>query len=503
MDTEIEIKFLVSRDINGSLTDLLPPCQILEHDHRHLANTYYDTASLDLRRAGAGLRIRSQNGDMEQTVKLAGSQVGGLHQRPEYNVALSAHSPDLSLFPASIWPEDIDIYALQQELQPLFCTDFVRQRWLIALNGSEIELALDEGEVQAGERREPILELELELVRGDASVLFELAEQLVQGGGLRLGAVSKAQRGYRLAGLSPMPQLQPLEPTPLAPGEPCEQSMVALLHQALGHWQHHEEGWLSQPGIDWLVQLREGAALVHHILLMFGERVSLRVNSGWVDDLLWLQQQLAWLDRAQMLAHLTADKGHYLRRLDCRKSLLRLLAGQQQNLPDEQRLRELLYSPRYARLVLGLTHWLYRQDWRAGLSREQQSRLLAPVSELAAPLLEDSWQTLRHSALGAEELTAEQYIQQKGKLRRTLMVGLCFSQLFPEAERLGFRMPWLDILRGIEDLDMLSPLPDLSEQLSPAEAEELEQWLARKQGFLLEALEQSRRQALELTPYWR
>ncbi|MCT7653959.1 hypothetical protein MBH78_02535 [Oceanimonas sp. NS1] len=117
-----------------------------------------------------------------------------------------------------------------------------------------------------------------------------------------------------------MPELQALEPPVLQPNESCEQVMVTLLHQALTHWQHHEEGWLARPGIDWLVQLREGAALVHQILLMFGERVSLRVNSGWVDDLLWLQQQLSWLDRAQMLAHLTTDKGHYLRRLDCRKA---------------------------------------------------------------------------------------------------------------------------------------------------------------------------------------
>ncbi|MDP5292095.1 CYTH domain-containing protein [Oceanimonas sp. CHS3-5] len=503
MDTEIEIKFLVSRELNDSLPDLLPPCRILEHDRQHLANTYFDTAELGLRRLGAGLRIRSQNGELEQTVKLAGSQVGGLHQRPEFNVALGVHNPDLSLFPASIWPEGADPQALQQGLQPLFCTDFVRRRWLVELNGAEIELALDEGEVQAGDQREPICELELELVRGDASVLFELAEHLVQGGGLRLGAVSKAQRGYRLAGLSPMPELQALEPVALLPAQSCEQAMVELLHQALAHWQHHEEGWLARPDIDWLVQLREGAALVHQILLMFGERVSLRVNSGWVDDLLWLQQQLSWLDRAQMLAHLTADKGHYLRRLDCRKSLLRLLAEQQQGLPDEHSLRELLHSPRYGRLVLGLTHWLYRQDWRAGLTREQQNQLLAPVASLADPLLEDSWQTLRHSALGGEQLSVAQYIQQKGKLRRNLMVGLCFSRLFPEAERLSFRMPWLDILRGIEDLDMLSPLPELVEKLEADEAEELEQWLARKQGFLLEALEQSRRQALELTPYWR
>ncbi|MCT7653958.1 hypothetical protein MBH78_02530 [Oceanimonas sp. NS1] len=69
--------------------------------------------------------------------------------------------------------------------------------------------------------------------------------------------------------------------------------------------------------------------------------------------------------------------------------------------------------------MLGLTHWLYRQDWHAGLTREQQALLSAPVDELAAPLLEDSWQTLRHSALGADELSVEQYIQQRASCAAT------------------------------------------------------------------------------------
>lgn len=503
MDTEIEIKFLVSRDITDALPELLQSYQILKHDRRHLANTYYDTPDLALRRMDAGLRIRSQDGALEQTIKLAGSQVGGLHQRPEYNVALSLGQPDLARFPVHIWPAGVDPAALQQALQPLFCTDFVRRRWLLAGDGTEIELALDEGEVRAGERREPIRELELELVRGDASLLFELAETLVRQGGLRLGAVSKAQRGYRLAGLSPMPRLRALAPADLRAEDACEQAMVTLLHQGLRHWQYHEDGWMTTSGIDWLVQLREGAALVHQILLMFGELVSHRINSGWIDDLLWLQQQLSWLDRAQMLAHLTADRGHYLRRLDCQKALLAELAQLQARLPDEEQLRELFYGARYGRLLLRLTHWLYRQDWRAGLEPRQSAQLAAPVAGLARERLEDSWHTLRHSALGEPALDGERYIQQKGKLRRNLMVGLCFSSLYPEEERLAFRMPWLDILRGIEDLDRLSPLEDVRERLTAEDREELDDWLARKRHFLLEALEQSRAQALLLEPYWR
>ncbi len=503
MDTEIELKFLVSADVANRLPTLLQSYQILKQDQQHLANTYFDTADLALRKMDAGLRIRSQNGEMEQTVKLAGSQVGGLHQRPEYNVPLTVHTPDLSLFPARIWPEGANPAQIQQSLQPLFSTDFLRRRWLLVVDGTEIELALDEGEIQAGDKREPIHELELELVKGDASQLFELAEILVKEGGLRLGAVSKAKRGYQLAGLSPRLGLHMLEPLALQPGDACEQTMVALLHKGLRHWQHHEEGWLAEPDLEWLVQLREGVSLVHQTLLLFGELVSHRVNSGWIDDLLWLQQQLSWLDRAQMLAHLTGDRGHYLRRLDCQKTLVSQLMAQQAQLPDEAQLRTLFYSPRYGRLMLGLTHWLYRQDWRAGLAPAQTAQLAAPVADLARKWLDDSWHTLRHSALGKPELNGAQYIQQKGKLRRNLMVGLCFSTLYPEVDRMAFRMPWLDILRGIEDLDMLSPLLDLSEDLDEQDGAELDEWLARKQRFLLEALEQSRSQALLLKPYWR
>ncbi|GAA3546473.1 CYTH domain-containing protein [Zobellella aerophila] len=503
MDTEIEIKFLAVDDISGRLPVLLKNYNILKQDQFHLSNTYYDTADLALRRADAGLRIRSKDGVLEQTVKLAGSQIGGLHQRPEYNVGLADHSPDLGLFPAHIWPEGLALDALQQALLPQFCTDFVRRRWLLSCDdGSEIELAFDIGEVRAGEASEPIAELELELCRGDASQLFELAEVLIAQGGLRLGAVSKAQRGYQLAGLSPLPGLRPLEHVPLAAADSCEQAMARMLHQGMAHWQYHEESWLAQPAIELLVQLREGVSLVHQILLMFGPLISHKVNSSWIDDLLWLQQQLSWLDRAQMLAQLSLEKGHYLRKLDCQKEVLRRLQEQGNFLPDEDKLQQLFYSARYARLVLRLTHWLYRQDWRAGVSQQQQVGLAAPVQGLADRLVDDSWQTLRQSALGNPELSRAEYIQQKGKLRRNLMVGLCFGDLYPEAERLAFRMPWLDILRGIEDLDMLTPLEEAYDQLDPEQQQELTLWLDRKQNFLLEALEQSRDQALQQQPYW-
>ncbi|SQD01469.1 putative adenylate cyclase [Escherichia coli] len=57
-----------------------------------------------LRGHDMGLRIRGENGRYEMTMKVAGRVTGGLHQRPEYNVALSEPTLDLAQLPTEVWP---------------------------------------------------------------------------------------------------------------------------------------------------------------------------------------------------------------------------------------------------------------------------------------------------------------------------------------------------------------------------------------------------------------
>ncbi|ART82073.1 hypothetical protein CBP31_05085 [Oceanisphaera profunda] len=331
MNTEIELKFLVSPALVSRLPALLARHEICQHDQKTLANTYFDTPSLALGRMKAGLRIRNQNGKLEQTVKLAGSQVGGLHQRPEYNVDLAEPQPDLALFPAHIWPADFVLAQVQADLQPLFSTDFLRQRWVVKFNETEIELAFDTGEVRAGKEQDPIQELELELVNGEVADMFAFAELLLHEGGLRLYAVSKAQRGYCLAGLSAGPQLQALTlvagtallETVLPETEQDKRALLSRLAQGVEHWQHHEQGALSSTDQkdDWLGQVRIGVALVEQSLVSLNKKAPESAQVAWLEELTWLQAQL-----------------------------------QTEKLSDE-----LFYSPRYGRLLLQLTHYLYAE----------------------------------------------------------------------------------------------------------------------------------------------
>ena len=188
MQTEIEIKFFVTSNIQDFISNFLNSLEIISSEQVHLGNVYFDTPALDLRRLDMGLRIRRSDHFSEQTIKCRGQVVGGLHARPEYNAPVSSDLPTLSAFPDHIWPSLAVRDEIQSCLVAQFSTDFLRRHWLIAFDGAQIELAWDRGEIVGTLGRTEIDELELELKSGDARTLFGLAARLAELGGVRLGA---------------------------------------------------------------------------------------------------------------------------------------------------------------------------------------------------------------------------------------------------------------------------------------------------------------------------
>ncbi|WP_333606699.1 CYTH domain-containing protein [Arsukibacterium sp.] len=212
MALEIELKFSLCSEAATQLPALLAklgyaqlPGQFMLHNAYF--DAYIDTESDQqtpwFRHHDMGLRSRQKQGRFEQTLKLAGTQHGALQQRPEYNVPCSGLLPVLADFPVEVWPADVDIPLLQQQLQQLFNTDFLRQCWLLEVAaGCQLELVYDSGLIKTATAEQPIAELELELISGPVEPLFELAGQLIQHLPLRTGWLSKAARGYLLAGVN-------------------------------------------------------------------------------------------------------------------------------------------------------------------------------------------------------------------------------------------------------------------------------------------------------------
>ncbi|WP_299010426.1 inorganic triphosphatase [uncultured Shewanella sp.] len=200
MATEIELKLLFQQQNKKSIIDLFDSLNDCEAKPLvMLKNKYFDTSDLQLRRWNMGLRIRQVGFKKEQTIKTAGTVIGGVHNRPEFNVNIEQDFPNLALFPSHIWPNNTELECVNNALKCLFSTDFQRQCWHIRWNNSLIEVALDIGSIHVDALNESICELELELISGTRESLIALAEYLLAKIPMRFGQSSKAKRGYALA----------------------------------------------------------------------------------------------------------------------------------------------------------------------------------------------------------------------------------------------------------------------------------------------------------------
>lgn len=196
MTNEIELKLAVDRHFADFLSQEMSNFRVSAQRQAFIGNCYYDTADGYFARHKMGLRVREENGQFTLTLKTDGKVIGGLHIRPEYNVSLISAQPDLSQLQQLgdvILPDDL-------HLQPIFSTNFERRLWVVECgNSTEIEIALDQGEIQANGKTEPICEVEFELKSGQLEDLLTFVSALSLTDGIRLSSLSKAQRGYRLA----------------------------------------------------------------------------------------------------------------------------------------------------------------------------------------------------------------------------------------------------------------------------------------------------------------
>jgi hypothetical protein len=135
------------------------------------------------------------------TVKTAGSVIGGLARRGEWEAPTTPGAFDFVALVDDTTLAD-ELQALAGKLVPVFTTDFTRRRWLVTHRKAQIEVALDRGHIHAttrdGPRSLPLLEVELELKQGPPDALFSLARQLGHHAHLRPVAASKSERGYVL-----------------------------------------------------------------------------------------------------------------------------------------------------------------------------------------------------------------------------------------------------------------------------------------------------------------
>lgn len=499
MSNEVELKFLVTEDVFSHLELVLNSLKVTERQDQQLENIYFDTPEQALRGLDCGLRIRSFRGLHEQTVKMAGQAIGGLHQRPEYTLPCNDNWPDLHAFPASIWPADTNVGLLQQSLMTLFQSNFHRRTWKVALaDDSLIEVAYDIGFIDANGQQEAINEVELEIISGSVEHLFALAKLLVTRPGWQLGCASKAQRGYRLAGLSAEPDVRRMGFVPVTPEQTVEQGLITALEFSLRHWQFHEQLYMQQPSIGALLQLRSAASLILHTRLLYTEVYAALTPIDWEDDLQWLIEQLSWLDEALVLQRMQFEYRQMLKDAPCQHELTSEIARHEQLLPTIEQTQGLLLSVRYCQTLLKLSAWLALYK----VEKPDTPGLTQPIHSLAVLSLENSWQELLSLSKLGDALDHESYQRLREMLRHNLQVGVCFAALFDSERQQGFRLPWLNMLGRLSDLEHIEWIFGAANCMACPHQQELNSWLQRELKPRLIELDQIRQRGIGMQPYW-
>jgi triphosphatase len=407
MTIEIELKFIATPQAAEKLGETLA---VWPHQHfaaRELTNIYFETDDNQLRRWDMGLRIRGVDKRYEMTLKAAGKTVGGLHQRPEYNVDLTEPQLDIAQLPAEIWPQGTDIAALQQRLQPLFSTHFQREAWLVQFGESEIEVAFDRGEVAAGELTEPLYEVELELKSGQRADMLKFAEALITTGGLRLGSLSKAARGYQLAQGNPERPLRALPLQRIAAKATVEQGMVNAMTVAINQWQYHEEVWLrgNQDAKEAVVEALE---TLRQAFSLFGALVPRKASSD-------LRQKLTQLDA------LLADTD-----IDAEAACFSAISVEAQ---------------------LALTHWLVESQWQNWLDDKSKSKLQGSFKRFSDIMLSRIAADLRETFVDVQLFN--EFQDKLTRLNRQLLAVHLLAGAYPAEEVNIWLSGWQELQHAI------------------------------------------------------
>lgn len=193
---EAELKFVFSRNALPAVKAALGREKAGAPERVHLVSHYFDTADDYLWRHGTTLRVRDDGHDKKQTIKR--EQPSAL-ERDEFETRVKGDAPDLDAFDSTPLARLVRKSNVRRGLRRNFDVEVEREASTLNLEGSEIEAALDRGEVRCEGALVPFIELELELKSGERTALFELARRLCAAAPIALNLISKAERGHLLA----------------------------------------------------------------------------------------------------------------------------------------------------------------------------------------------------------------------------------------------------------------------------------------------------------------
>lgn len=432
LNQEVELKLELVPQAADVLEQsaILPPESSVEQLHA----TYFDTPARTFHAHGLSLRIRQSNGGRVQTVKAGGTGGNsGLFARAEWEMPISGDEPVID----SRTPIAAVLNNEAAKIGPIFHVEVSRRTWLLSRQDATIEIAMDRGRVRAAERETVISEIELELKSGDAAALFALARRIGEVAAVRLGVLTKSERGYRLLDAA-QPALK-AEAVGLDPSMDTRAAFRAIVEACLKHYRLNENLLLVQYEPHALHQARVAVRRLRSGMSIFKPLLVDGGSDRFRGELRWLAAKLG---RARDLDVLSA-------RADV-ASISQSI--QQARLREHDEVGKLLKSQKVRALWMDLLEWLHSTEDGPVLAAQAAPRF-------ARKRLDHYRRRIAKRGRNMEELSDEERHEIRKDAKKLRYASEFFVGLFDDQKQ---QRRWDKFINALEALqDDLGALNDL------------------------------------------
>lgn len=450
---------------------------------RALHARYFDTPEGELRCAGLSLRIRRSGDERVQTLKAEGAAMGALLARPEWERAVDGDAPDLTDAPEPMRSALLDGGAADR-LAPVFEAEVERRVGAVLDDGGSIEVVIDRGVVRAGGREVGIAEVELELTDGTPAHLFALARTLAEAAPVRLGVLTKAERGYRLLGGAADKPVKGA-PVALARDATAGEAFAGVAGACLRQFRLNEDLLLRGQDPDALHQARVALRRLRSALSIFRRVVADNRFEHLRGELRWLA---ATLGEAR-------DLDVLIERIGRRDALGEARAA------AYARVGEALGSVRALTLMLDLAEWLAVGAWRTAPA--DPAAVARPARDFARDTLDRLRRRLGKRGRGLRKMGDEARHEVRIDAKKLRYAAEFFAPLFPGPKRERRARRFIGAMQEVQahlgDLNDIATAPVVLARLGVA----AEPAPARDRLALIDAAAEAYGELMERRRFWR
>jgi inorganic triphosphatase YgiF len=448
MAREIELKLLLDAEAERRLREALAAAVAGEPTRQKLHAIYFDTASRALAARRIALRIRKEGRRWVQTAKAGSGIVAGLSSPIEAECAAPGGRLSLDAIPDPDLRETVMAAVGDDAVEPVCETVIERTKARVAGPfGGVVEVAVDVGEIRAGDAVAPIREAELELISGDPRDIYAVAKALIVTGPVRLSRRSKAERGFALsrgeAAITDPPPVVMASEIRLNPAQTTEAAAAAVLRGCLDQIAGNIAAAAASDAPEGPHQLRVGLRRLRTATAVFAEAIgcpALDALDAEARDLAAAVGAVRDLDvlGGEMIARMAERDARYGT----------LVAALGERAADARRaVRARLGAPRTAAFLFDLGGFIEGRGWLRPGDFSQTARLAQPVIGTAKDALDRRWRKCARLGARIDHLHGEARHDLRKALKKLRYSVEFFESLYP-AKKIA---PFLKRLKSLQN----------------------------------------------------